>query len=163
MRTMRIVLTKLSDRKHRLNIVRGDGSEDTIELVTREALFHDFLHHAVERAMPTQGGFWGALAAGKTFEDLNDRSGESVKDLVESLYVVEGAVGMMTNVVQLPADEAWEKVRWYHDTQGMAPPSWCTEDFVAKCCESMRRMLGRWKATPFGETMELEWQRADLQ
>lgn len=157
---MRILLTKLSDRLHALEIVRRDGSGETIELVTREALFHDFLHFAVESALPTQGGFWGALANGKTMADLNDRSGASMREYAATIYAVEGAVGMMTGIVDLPQDQAIAKLRWYHETQGQTPPEWCTEAFVASVRECMRRLQGRWKATPFGGAMEMVWAEA---
>jgi hypothetical protein len=154
---MRILLTKLSDLQHRLDIVRHDGSRETIELVTREALFHDLLHFAVEASMPTQGGFWGALASGKRFADLNDRSGESVADIAATLWMVEGAVGMMTRTVELPPEQGWEKLRDDFEHQGLPLPPWCSQPFVTDCCERMRQMLGHWKATPFGETMEIVW------
>ena len=28
---------------------------------------------------------------------------------------------------------------------------------VAEVCERMRRLQGQWKATPYGETMEIAW------
>jgi hypothetical protein len=154
---MRILLTKISDQRHGLEIVRSDGSRERIELVTREALFHDFLHHAVESSLPTQDGFWGALASGKTVSDLNDRTGASVKEIAATLYAVEAAVGMMSGVIDLPQDQAFARLRWYHETQGQVMPKWCTERFVEQVRERMRRLQGRWRATPYGETMEVSW------
>jgi hypothetical protein len=154
---MRILLTRLSDERHSVEIVRQDGSRDRTELVTREALFHDFLHYAVESTMGMQGGFWGVLASGKTFDDLNDRSGEAVSEFTETLWLVEGAVGMMTGALKAPAGQAFPTITAYFDSQGQAPPEWCTEDFVAAVAEQMRRLMGEWKATPFSETMEVHW------
>ncbi|MDX1561355.1 MAG: hypothetical protein R3305_00415 [Gammaproteobacteria bacterium] len=154
---MRIRLTKLSDQRHALEIVRADGSGDKVELLTREALFHDFLHFAVESSLPTQCGFWGALASGKSMADMNDRSGESVADIADILGPVEATVGMMTGVVKLPEDAAFAAIRGYHESQGSELPNWCTERFVADVRECMRRLLGEWKATPYGQTMEVVW------
>jgi hypothetical protein len=154
---MRIVLTKISDQRHGLELVRRDGSRERIELVTREALFHDFLHYAVESSLPTRKGFWGTLASGKTMADLNDRSGAAVRENAGTLYAVEGAVGLMTGVVDLPEDQAFAKLRWYAESQGQELPAWCTEPFVAEVRELMRRLQGRWKATPYGESMEIAW------
>src|SRR5262245_9416983 len=72
---MRILLTKISDERHALEVVRADGDRERVELVSREFLFHDLLHYAVEWALETQDGFWGALARGRTVKDLNDRTG----------------------------------------------------------------------------------------
>lgn len=154
---MRILLTKISDRQHSLEIVRADASRDTIELVTREALFHDLLHYAVESCLPTAQGFWGTLASGKTFSDLNDRTGEATKENAETLYRVEGIVGAMSGVRELTVADAYKKLCWYGETQGKDLPDWCTERFVAEVSELMRRLIGEWKATPFGETMEITW------
>ena len=154
---MQIRLTKISDKRHALGIVRADGSRETVELVTREALFHDLLHYAVESSLPTQGGFWGTLASGKTIADLNDRSGESVKENAATLYLVEGIVGVMTSVMEMPVDQAFAKLRWFSESQGRELPEWCTESFVAEVSKCMRRLRGHWKATPYGESMEITW------
>jgi hypothetical protein len=158
---MRILLTKLSNDKHELTIVRRDRSRETIELVTRETLFHDLLHHSVESVLPTQHGFWGTLASGKTFADMNDRTGESTRENTETLYLVEGIVGVMTGVTAMPAADAFEKLSWYSETQGQPLAKWCTLEFVEDVLERMRQALGRWKATPFGNTMEIIWDEQD--
>jgi hypothetical protein len=157
---MRIRLTKLSDQNHKVEVVRADGSRETVELETREALFHDLLHFAVESSLPTQQGFWGTLASGKTFADLNDRSGEAVRENAEALYRVEGIVGAMHGVAELPVDEALARLHWYSESQGQPPADWCTKRFVAAVSELIRRLQGQWKATPFGETMDIEWTEA---
>lgn len=154
---MRILLTKISDQRHALEIVRTDGSRETVELVTREALFHDLLHYAVESSLPTQGGFWGTLASGKTMDDLNDRTGESIKENANTLYEVEGIVGVMSSVMRRPVDQAFAKLRWFSESQGQEPPPWCTASFVAEVSERMRRLQGKWKATSYGESMEIAW------
>jgi hypothetical protein len=154
---MHILLTKISSDKHALKIVRSNGSHESIELVTREALFHDLLHHAVESALPTQGGFWGTLASGKSFTDLNDRSGESTKENAAMLYMVEGIVGVMSGITEMPVQQAFEKLCWFSESQGTRLPEWCTVRFVGDVLERMRRMQGQWKAMPYGESMEIVW------
>jgi hypothetical protein len=158
---MQILVTKLSDQRHALELVRADGSRERVELVTREALFHDLLHFAVESTLPTQGGFWGTLASGKTMADLNDRSGESVKENADTLYLVERIVGVMSSVVGMPVDQAFAKLVWFSESQGQEPPDWCTRSFVAEVCELMRQLQGRWKATPYGESMAIGWTEAE--
>ena len=41
--------------------------------------------------------------------------------------------------------------------QDAQPPSWFTAQLVARVHERMRQLLGRWKATPYGTSMELVW------
>jgi hypothetical protein len=55
--------------------IRGDRRREETELVTREFLFHDFLHYAIESAVGTVRermrrirGRWKATPYGKTME-----------------------------------------------------------------------------------------------
>ena len=156
---MRILLTKLSNERHALEVVRDGGARERVELVTREFLFHDLLHHAVESAMGTQQGFWGALASGKTMADLNDRSGASMKEFMGATAYIEQAVGMMTGAIKsgAGAEEVVSTLGGYHEALGQEMPACCTEKFVTDVRERMRRMQGHWKATPYGKTMEIAW------
>jgi hypothetical protein len=61
---MRVLLTKISDARHRLDVVRDDGSVAGAELDSRSFLVHDLAHFAVEKEAGLGLGFWGALAAG---------------------------------------------------------------------------------------------------
>jgi hypothetical protein len=158
-RPMRILLTKLSDERHALQIVRGDGTCERVELPTREFLFHDLLHYAVESSIGTQEGFWGALARGKTMGDLNDRSGISMQEHSGAMAYIEQAVGMMTGSIKggVPAEEAITSIRGFHEALGHEMPGWFTESFVDDVRDRMRRLLGRWKATAYGQAMAVEW------
>jgi hypothetical protein len=104
-----------------------------------------------------QRGFWGTLASGRTFADLNDRTGEAVSDNAERLMEIEQIIAVMTGLYELPAGEAAEKLRWYSETQSESPPQWCNDTFLNEVRERMRRLLGGWKATAFGKTMEVRW------
>jgi hypothetical protein len=156
---MRILLTKISDERHALEIVRADATRERVELTSREFLFHDLLHYAVESALGTEGGFWGALAAGKTLADLNDRTGAAMAERAAAIAGVEVVVGMMTGVVKSnkPATEVLEPVRGYLEALGQEAPAWCNTEFVDDVRERMRRLLGRWNAVPYRATMELPW------
>jgi hypothetical protein len=156
---MRILLTKISDKRHALEVVRRDGTREGVELVTREFLFHDLLHYAIESSVSTQGGFWGALASGKTLADVNDRSGAAMKGSTESLAGIEVIVGMMTGAVKsdAPVKEVMETIRQCHQGLGRETPVWWNEAFIADVRERMRRLQGHWRATPFKKTMEIVW------
>ena len=43
--------------------------------------------------------------------------------------------------------------------QGERPPDWFTLDFVTRVHERLRRLVGQWRATPYGSAMELDWTR----
>jgi hypothetical protein len=159
---MRVLFTKLSDERHAMEIVRADGTGERVELRSREFLFHDLLHYAVESALGTEGGFWGALAAGKTLADLNDRTGEAMGELAFGVAGVEPVIGMMTGVVKSneTAAEVLKPVRGYIEALGQEPPAWCSTEFIDDVRERMRRLLGRWNAVPYRATMEIPWPAA---
>lgn len=148
---MRIALRKLSDERHVLEIRRADRIE-TMDCETRSYLVHDLLHYAVEAEARTNAGVWGSLAAGRTLAELNDRS-ETVMTMAGELGMIERLVGMLTAAVQgRAAADVVEALRRHGDM-----PAWLDEAFVTAVQERMRRLLGQWRATPFGGAMELAW------
>ena len=156
---LRILLTKISDERHALEVVRAGGDRERVEFVSREFLFHDLLHYAVESELGTQGGFWGALASGRSLSDLNDPTGAAMQGLSGPIAGIEVIVGMMTGAVKstAPTEEVIASLRGYLEALSEASPVWCTAAFVDGVRERMRQILGRWKAVPYRGTMEIEW------
>ena len=67
---MQIRLTRLTNDRHRFEVVRDDGTRDARELETRSALLHDLVHYAVETEDGLKASFYGLLGSGKTYEAL---------------------------------------------------------------------------------------------
>jgi hypothetical protein len=155
---MEIRLTKLSNEQHRLEIVRADGSGESVALETRSLLLHDLLHLAVESEARLETGFWGCLARGKTLADMNDRTGKSMKEYSADMATIEQAVGALTSAAK--GEDARVVLaglqRWL-DAQERPLPPWLDEPFIVRVQERMRKLLGHWRATPFGETMIVRW------
>lgn len=158
---MRILLTKLTNERHALEIVRQDGSRDRVELETRSLWLHDLVHFAVEAEAGLQDGFWGSLAAGRTMAEMNDRTGEGMKEYAGPMLVIEMLVGAVTGALNgVPLDAAITNIRGYLKGvgKGDAFPDWLTPDYVARVRERLRKLVGHWNGTPFGETMALVWE-----
>lgn len=157
---MRIVLTRVTNTHHRFEIVRADGSREFADLETRSHLMHDLIHFAVEAEAGMTEGFWGLLANGTSLSTLNDR--ETAMKAFEpgvQLGLAEAVVGPVTALVQGKLDPAG-LLRAFHErflAGGDRIPSWLNDAFLMRVMERMRRLLGQWKATPFGERMELVW------
>jgi len=147
---MRISFTKLSDQRHRMSIVRDDGTAESCELETRSFLLHDLVHHAVETEAPIDDGFWGLLARGTTLEELADR--ERPAPLSPGIVVAEGLVGPMQSVYhgRLPVDLYLENAK---NTGGLVIDA----AFVERVLARLRRLWGAWRATPFRGSLELDW------
>ncbi|MEZ0372479.1 MAG: hypothetical protein ACAI44_25535 [Candidatus Sericytochromatia bacterium] len=155
---MRILLSKLSDQRHLLQLVAADGGREQVELETRSVLIHDFLHYAVEAEAGLQDGFWGLLAAGRSLAEMNDRTGQAMQAYSGSLMLIEKIVGAMSGAVKgRSATEMMQGFEAYAAAMDESLPPWLDEDLILRVQERMRRLQGHWKATPYGGTMELEW------
>jgi hypothetical protein len=155
---MQIRLTKLDNDHHRLEIARDDGSRESLTLETRSYLLHDLLHLAVETEAGLQTGFWGCLARGKTLADMNDRTGQSMKEHSADMATIEQAVGALTGAAK-GVDAATVLAglqRWLAATERPLP-AWLDEAFIVRVQERMRKLMGHWRATPFGQAMEVRW------
>ncbi len=155
---MRISFRKTSDERHVLEIVRPDGRREKEECETRSYLVHDLLHYAVEREAGLAGGFWGNLARGKTLADMNDRTGRAMAEASAEMAVIERLVGSLSGAVKgRSAKEMVSALAMYAEALGTTNPAWLTEPFVLRVQERMKKLLGQWKATPYGDAMDLDW------
>lgn len=149
---MRILLTRLNDARHRLRVVRDDGSTLERELETRSVLLHDLVHYAVEAEAGLEDGFWGSLARGADFDELvMEAAGPSSP----SLILVEALVGPM----QAVWNERLAPERYVAQARRAAP--FVDLAFVERVRERIRRLWGHWRGTPFHATMELVWPPAE--
>lgn len=158
---MRIVLTRVTATQHRIELIRSDGFREAAELETRSHLMHDLTHYAVEAEAGLTAGFFGLLATGTSLSKLHERGGNALKGLdpAAELALAEGVVGPVTSLVQGQTDAAG-LLRMFHErfrSGGDRIPSWLNDGFLMRVMERMRRLLGQWKATPFGGRMELVW------
>jgi hypothetical protein len=155
---VRILFYKTSDERHVLEIVRPDGRRESEDCETRSYLVHDLLHYSVESEARLKGGFWGNLANGKTLADMNDRTGQAMAGASAEMAVIERLVGALSGAVKgRSAREMVAALATYAEALGTTNPAWLTEAFVAAVQERMKKLLGHWKATPYGGAMELDW------
>lgn len=155
---MRILLRKLSNERHVLSVVRDDGTSEEIECETRSFLQHDLLHYATEAEARTAHGFWGNLANGKTLAQMNDRTGRAMQGEGLQMLAIEQIVGALTGSMKgISAAVIVARFRDSAASAGISIPEWLTVGFVEAVQERMRRLLGQWKATPYGESMALLW------
>jgi len=151
---MLITFRKVSDERHLLEVAWDDGRREGMDCETRSYLTHDLLHYAVEAEAGIQTGFWGRLAAGASLAEMNDRT----KPMDPEMAAIEQVVGALSASVKgRSAAGVVAGMRRFADSLDATMPEWLTEAFVQGVQERMRRLMGRWKATPYGASMELEW------
>ena len=149
--------TKLSDERHRFQYRRPDGTGEAIEMETRSLLRHDLLHYAVESEAGLRGSFYGILAKVGGYEELSVGGGAA---LGGEVAITERIVGALQGAMKADAFDAAafaETMADYLDVYGERPPRWLTPIFLTRVQERMRQLMGRWRATPYGAAMELEF------
>jgi hypothetical protein len=147
--------TRISPTRHRFEYRRADGTGEAVEMETRGLLFHDLLHYAVESEAGLRGSFYGILGRIGGYEELSVAGGAA---LGGEVAITERVVGAVTGA--LHADDLDEaafvaQATEFLDIYDERAPRWFTPAFVVAVRERMRQLLGRWKAIPFGETLEL--------
>jgi hypothetical protein len=146
---MRALFTKLSDEKHALEIVRDDGTRERGELESRSFLVHDLAHFVVEKEAHLAGGFWGLLANGTTFGALTPEALKT-NPAGEELMHAESLAAPFQTLWGARDTSRFEERRASYASQTSA-------QFCEACLERMRRVWGQWRATKYGDTMELTW------
>jgi hypothetical protein len=159
---VRIQLRKVSDQRHELAIVRPDGRRESVACETRSVLLHDFIHYAVEAEAKVETGFWGRLARGRTLAEMNDRarppSGDGAAKMATEMATIERFVGALHGAAKgQAAADVVAGIERYAAGLNEPMPAWLTETFVVAVQERLRRLVGAWNATPYGETLELDW------
>ena len=149
--------TRVSPTDHRFEYRRPDGTGEAITMDTRSYLFHDLLHFAAESEAGLRGAFYGLLAKVGGYEELRVAGGMA---LGGEIAITERVVGALTGALaaaELDAAGFVERVTEFLEHYEERSPRWLTGEFVLAVKERMRRLEGQWKATPFGQTMELEF------
>ena len=155
---MLIRFTRLTNHRHRFEIVRDDGTREAHELETRSALTHDLAHYAVELEGGLQSSFYGRLARGTKYAELITTPAEGPEALETERVVV-----MLQNVFKTADADRPDPHRMLtqlvstFDAIGDERPRWLTADSMARMIERFRRVHGQWRATPFHETLELRF------
>lgn len=155
---MLIRLTRLTNERHRLEFVRDDGSREAHELETRSALLHDLLHYAVETEAGLNASFYGRVASGETYEELMTAP-PADPEVMQTEQVVVRIQGIAKNDTWAGVDpESFaQAIAAGFRSVGHEPPEWLTGDLIVRVRERLRRVQGQWRATPFHQTLVLEF------
>jgi hypothetical protein len=149
--------TRVSPTHHRFEYRRADGTGEAVEMETRGLLFHDLLHYAVESEANLRGSFYGILGKIGGYEELSVAGGAALGGEVAITERVVGALTGALNADDLDDAAFIAQATEFLEIYEERAPRWFTPAFVASVRERMRQLLGRWKATSFGETLELRF------
>jgi hypothetical protein len=156
---MLIRFTRLTNERHRFEIVRDDGTRESHELETRSTLLHDLAHYSVELEAGLRHSFYGRLASGFTYSQLSTMPAQSSEALQTELVVVQlqNTYRHGFDAPETSSHDASKRIVASFGMGGTEPPDWLTEEVVDRARKRLRSVQGRWRATPFHQTMELEF------
>ena len=141
---MKIEFEKLSAERHKLTVTRNDGSVESVELESRNMLRHDLAHLVMETQIPLRRGFWGHIAQGASL------TGESIGG--EEALLAEALAGPTQTLMREGADPAQ-----YLELLERVAPGYADQRLADRLHEHARQLQGHWRATPYGQSMQLTW------
>lgn len=145
---MKIRFTKISDEEHSVQVIRSDNSCDEARLNSRSFLRHDLAHLVAEECVGLEDGFWGQVAKGAPL------NGEGMGG--PTIQLAETLAGRVQTLMRMEASQASYTESFSH----LLPDRECS-DLGAAAYEKARQLQGYWRATPYGDTMEVEWNLND--
>jgi hypothetical protein len=142
--------TRLNPTHHRFEAIRADGTREMRVFETKSLLLHDLVHFSVESEAELRGGLYGALATGADYDAPREGS---------EAMAIESVVGPLQGALKGEVDpEAFvARHRAAQHSIGSQSPDWLTPELIARVLERLRQLQGQWRATPFGEAMELRF------
>ena len=160
---MLIRLTRLSNERHRFEIVRDDGTREAHELESRSTLLHDLAHYAVEVEAGLMDSFYGRLARGLAYSQLVTMPAQSAEAMQTELVVVQvqNSFRHGDDAPMRPPQADALRIASGFTAMGSEPPEWLTDDFIARVRKRLRSVQGQWRATPFHQAMELAFPGGD--
>jgi len=155
---MLIRFTRLTNDRHRFEVVRDDGTREAHELETRSSLAHDLAHYAVELEAGLARSFYGRLARGTRYAELTTMPPEDQEAMeTERVVVMLQGVFITPDPAKSDPRQALARFAASFPRTSVGRPAWLTDEAMARMVERLRRVQGQWRATPFHQTMELKF------
>jgi hypothetical protein len=153
---MRIRLTKLTDERHRFEVLRADGRIESHELETRSTLLHDLVHYAVEVEGRLNHSFYGRLAHGVRYEEMTTTPPNHPEAMqTERIVGILQGIFKKSNGIEIDPEQSAAYIVASFRATDESPPAWLTGDLLARALARLRHIHGRWRATAFRQSMEL--------
>ena len=149
--SMRIRIARIHGR-HRLHCVRSDGSHSQAA-AGPDLPHHDLAHYVAERTMRLKAGFFGAIAAGRSIDELSDPA--VIRTLPREAWDAE----ILARTLQ-GTDNGTVKPEDFITSVTLergAPLVGLDQEKVALMTSEFDALLKRWQEVPEGGALELEW------
>jgi hypothetical protein len=161
MATLRIFFKKKRDGMNVLSCVRDDGSATWQHQRGDFFVHHDLTHYAIETTLGLRGAFYGLLARGWEFTDFGTPwpRGKMPEDALADAALAECLAGAFdlerATGTRVEADAFNATLAQGCEEAGIRDPHSIREEDLARIRATYTELIGRWRAVPPGETLEL--------
>ena len=143
-------LVRVSNERHVFEAVRDDGGVERLELETRSFLLHDLVHFALESEGGLSAGFYVKLARGESYQAGAEMFAGETGRIEKVVAMLQGAVSGKVDARDFTA-----RARGAFENLGEDAPDWLDAELIQRTLERLRQLRGRWRATAFGDAMEI--------
>ncbi|MGE3172111.1 MAG: hypothetical protein AB7O97_05745 [Planctomycetota bacterium] len=152
---MRIRLHKYGHDRHRLEVLRDDGTRSEVDLETKSLLAHDLMHWVCERRAGLADGVFGRIERGAEPTALQAQA--PAGDDYGELHAVESVVGLLQGAAKrdLPAQALVDHARSYLPQVGGGCPDWFDAALVTAVLGEHRALMAQWRGLRLGGVLEL--------
>jgi hypothetical protein len=161
MATLRIGFKKKRDGINVLSCVRADGSATWQQQRGEFFVHHDLTHYAIETTLGLRGAFYGLLARGWEFTDFGTPwpRGKFPEDALADAALAEHLAGAfdLERATGAPVDAGAFNATLAQacEAAGIRHPHSVRDEDLALIRDTYAELIGRWRALPPGETLEL--------
>ena len=158
---MFVRITKREDRRHRLTVVRDDGSVSqgrAVRGLGLDAIPHDLLHALVEKTLGFQRGVFGMINTGLDIAELLDPGRKEANKAERELMLSE----IVTTILQAEAahvglgEDVFEARLREHCAEHMLAVPTISADELRQVRALRDEHEKRWSELGAGETIEVE-------
>lgn len=169
---MRITFHKESERDYHSIALRSDGVSVRIRGVGRwVGLPHDFAHYFVEHGLGLRYGFWGQIALGAVWPQVEilsgrqkphakERSKEILRDNAKGISHSEVIVRLFVEITEQEIDSNWDatskKLRESPEVP-RGPKISFEKELVDDICEQLRIGKEHWLNLAIGSSITVDW------
>jgi hypothetical protein len=163
MATLRICFKKKRDGMNVLSCVRADGSATWQHQRGEFFVHHDLTHYAIETTLGLRGAFYGLLASGWEFTDFGTPwpRGKMPEDALADAALAEFLAGAFdlerATGTRVEADAFNAMLAQGCEAAGIPDPHSIRDEDLALIRATYSELIGRWRAVPPGETLELSF------
>ena len=166
---MQVIFTKHEDKNYSVVVTRSDRVKLQFRGVGKKFLVpHDLCHFIVESKLNMRRGFWGCVANGALFPDMNiiegrqkpnakSNSKQIIKDARQQLRLAECLVCVFDKSYTVQPDRALVQAQKQLSQISSEIKPQLSSATILDICSILKAVRDNWQTIDVGENIELGW------